>query len=276
MERTETDIHHLIELLAYWEGIVNTTVLMKHIHMSRQQTQKYLKSYQQCHPDNLFYNKSLKGFTPNEHFVEHYINGDVNQYLDWVTNQSSVLAKAQPLSYTVLTIPKRPVSPRVMRGLVAAIKHKKRLDVEYTSLSSPQNEGRIIQPHVFVKTGLRWHLRAYCEDKKQFRDFVLSRFRGIPELLSAATHQGEQDQAWNTSVPLIFQPDHRLASEQRTLIEQDYQMQNGQLVVRTRAALAQYLLKELQVNTKFHDEKAEAQQLVLVNKDDIKQWLFNA
>ena len=53
-------------------------------------------------------------------------------------------------------------------------------------------------------------------------------------------------------------------------------MQNGQLVVSTRAALAQYLLKELQVNTKFHDEKAEAQQLVLVNKDDIKQWLFNA
>jgi hypothetical protein len=276
VERTETDIHHLIELLAYWEGIVNTTVLIKHIHMSRQQTQKYLKSYQQCHSDNLFSNKSLKGFTPNKNFIAHYINGDVNQYLDWITSQSPVLAKTQQLSYTVLTIPKRPVSPLVMRGLVAAIKHKKRLDVEYTSLSSPQNEGRIIQPHVFVKTGLRWHLRAYCEDKKQFRDFVLSRFRGTPELLSTATHPGELDHTWHTLVPLIFQPDHRLDPEQKSLIEQDYQMQNGQLVVNTRAALAQYLLKELQVNTKFHDEKAEAQQLVLVNKDDIKHWLFNA
>lgn len=276
MDRTETDIHHLVELLAYWEGIVNTTVLIKYIHMSRQQTQKYLKSYQQCHPDNLFYNKSLKGFTPNKHFAAHYISGDVNQYLDWITSQSPVLGKAQQLSYTVLSIPKRLVSPLVMRGLVAAIKHQKRLDVEYISLSSPQNEGRIIQPHVFVKTGLRWHLRAYCEDKKQFRDFVLSRFRGTPELLSAATHPGEQDHAWNTSVPLIFQPDPRLDPEQKSLIEKDYQMRNGQLVVNSRAALAQYLLKELQVNTKFHDEKAEAQQLVLVNKDDIKQWLFNA
>jgi len=276
VERSETDIHHLVELLAHWEGKVNTTVLIKHIHMSRQQIQKYLKSYQQCHPDNLFYDKSLKGFTPNKGFTAQYISGDVNQYLDWVTNQSAVLSKAQQLSYTVLSIPKRQVSPLVMRGLVAAIKHKKRLDVEYSSLTSPQNQGRIIQPHVFVKTGLRWHLRAYCEDKKQFRDFVLSRFRGRPELLNAATHPGEHDHAWHTTVPLIFQADHRLSSAQKALIEQDYQMQNGQLLVNTRAALAQYLLKELQVNTKFHDEKAEAQQLVLVNKDDIKQWLFNA
>lgn len=276
MERTETDIHYLTELLAYWEGIVNTTVLNKHIHISRQQTQKYLKTYQQCHPTNLFYNRSLKGFTPNEDFAAKYISGDVNQYLDWLTNQTSLYSKAQQLSFSVLNIPKRLVSPIVMRELVAAIKQKRRLDVEYTSLTNPQNDGRIIQPHVFIKTGLRWHLRAYCEDKQQFRDFVLSRFRGTPELLSEATHEGEQDIAWHTGIQLIFQPDHRLDPKQKALIEQDYQMQNGQLVVNTRAVLAQYLLKEMQVNTKFHDEKAEAQQLVLVNKSDIKQWLFNA
>ena len=276
MERTETDIHHLIELLAYWEGIVNTTMLTKHINMSRQQTQKYIKSYQQRHSGNILYNKSLKGFTPKKGFAAHYISGDVNQYLDRITSWTSEVDKAQQISHTVLTIPKRSVSPLVMRGLVSAIKYKKRLDVEYLSLSSPQNEGRIIQPHVFVKTGLRWHLRAYCEDKKQFRDFVLSRFRGTPELLSLATHSPECDVGWGTFIDLVFQPDHRLTEAQRELIEQDYQMKDGQLIVNTRAALAQYLLKELQVNTKFHDEKAEAQQLVLVNKADIKQWLFNA
>lgn len=68
-----------------------------------------------------------------------------------------------------------------------------------------------IHPHVLVKTGLRWHLRAYCEDKKQFRDFVLSRFRGTPELLSPVTHSGELDLAWHTLIPLVFQPDHRLS-----------------------------------------------------------------
>jgi len=72
MEKTETDIHHLVELLAYWEGIVNTTVLIKHIHMSRQQTQKYLKLYQQYHPDNLFYNSSLKGYSKNYKLIPNF------------------------------------------------------------------------------------------------------------------------------------------------------------------------------------------------------------
>ncbi len=56
----------------------------------------------------------------------------------------------------------------------------------------------------------------------------------------------------------------------------DYQMENDQLHINTRAALANYLLKEMQVNTKYLDGTPEAQQLVLVNRDDIKQWLFNS
>jgi protein-L-isoaspartate O-methyltransferase len=44
----------------------------------------------------------------------------------------------------------------------------------------------------------------------------------------------------------------------------------------TRAALAQYLLQEMQVNFKFLDANAEAQQLVLANKNVIKKGLFNA
>jgi hypothetical protein len=75
---------------------------------------------------------------------------------------------------------------------------------------------------------------------------------------------------------MIFSPDSRLSPEQKNVIEQDYQMQDGKLVTSTRAALAQYLLQDMQVNIKFHDAIPEAQQLILVNLNDIKQWLFNA
>lgn len=163
-----------------------------------------------------------------------------------------------------------------MRSLVSAIKQQRRVEVNYVSLSNPDGEGRIIQPHIFVKTGLRWHLRAFDEKHMEFRDFVLSRFCGEPELLDKATHTTEQDHGWNTYIELILIPDQRLNPKQKAVIEQDYQMQKGQLIIETRAALAQYLLQEMQVNIKFHDEYPEAQQLVLVNKDDIKQWLFNA
>lgn len=34
-----------------------------------------------------------------------------------------------------------------------------------------------------VYDGIRWHVRAYCEKRRDYLDFVMSRFRGTPELL---------------------------------------------------------------------------------------------
>jgi predicted DNA-binding transcriptional regulator YafY len=99
-----------------------------------------------------------------------------------------------------LSLPVRQVLPQIMRGLVNAIKYQRRLDVDHISLANPNGEGRIIQPHIFVKTGLRWHLRAYDEKHQQFREFVLSRFRGQPEILDNASHNATVDIAWNSSI----------------------------------------------------------------------------
>jgi predicted DNA-binding transcriptional regulator YafY len=202
----------------------------------------------------------------------------LSEYLQWLDHPGDSVGTTHlaVLTNTSLSLPQRQVLPEVMRGLVGAIKGKRRLDVNYISLSNPDGEGRIIQPHVFVRTGLHWHLRAFDEKHQQFRDFVLSRFRGAPELLDAATYSSEQDQAWHTQVELKLTPDSRFSAQQKAVIEQDYNMQNGMLIVKTRAALAQYLLQEMQVNFKFLDANPEAQQLVLANKNAIKQWLFNA
>jgi predicted DNA-binding transcriptional regulator YafY len=279
VEKDNTDLRfRIIELLGYWAGLVNTTQLMQHFSISRTQAQKYLTSYQNDYPDNLIYDNHLKGFRPSEYFTSHCISTDVNEYLDWLNNSGEASVSKHETRFTnaLLNLPVRQVLPLVMRGLISAIKHQKRLEVDYVSLANPSGEGRIIQPHTFVKTGLRWHLRAYDEKHQQFRDFVLSRFRGQPEILDNATHKAAQDIAWNSTIEMIFSADSRLSPDKKIVIEQDYQMQDGKLVTKTRAALAQYLLQDMQVNIKFHDAIPEAQQLILVNYNDIKQWLFNA
>jgi predicted DNA-binding transcriptional regulator YafY len=279
MEKDSAYIRYrIIELLGYWAGLVNTTQLMQHFSISRTQAQKYLSAYQADYPTNLIYDNRLKGFTPSGSFTSHCISSDVNEYLDWLNNSGEPSLSRHNSRFTnaSLSLPVRQVSPLVMRGLITGIKHQKRIEVDYVSLANPNGEGRIIQPHTFVKTGLRWHLRAFDEKHQQFRDFVLSRFRGQPELLDKATHQAAQDTAWNSTIELIFCPDSRLTTAQKKVIEQDYQMQDGKLVTKTRAALAQYLLQDMQVNIKFHDAIPEAQQLTLLNLNDIKQWLFNA
>jgi len=278
VEKDNTDIRYrIIELLGYWAGLVNTTQLMQHFSISRTQAQKYLTSYQSDYPDNLIYDNRLKGFKPSEYFKSHCISTDVNEYLDWLNNSGEASVSKHETRFTnaLLSLPVRQVLPLVMRGLISAIKHQKRLEVDYVSLANPSGEGRIIQPHTFVKTGLRWHLRAFDEKHQQFRDFVLSRFRGQPDLLDNATHNAAQDIAWNSTIEMVFCPDSRLTTAQQKVIEQDYQMQDGKLVTKTRAALAQYLLQDMQVNIKFHDAIPEAQQLTLLNLNDIKPWLFN-
>lgn len=280
MSKEQVDVHYqLIELLAYWEGRVNSTDILKHFSLSVTQAKFYLKSYRACCPDNIVYDKTQKYFIPTEQFKAKFISTQVNEYLEWVTNQStkspSQLQRSRQPTYTQLAVPHRSVSPKIMRVLIAGIKQQKRVDTEYVSLTSPVNQGRVIHPHTLVKTGLRWHLRAYCEDKKEHRDFVLSRFRGELSLLDGEVFTAEDDELWNKPIELIFIPNQRLTELKKRIVEQDYNMQSGQLIIQTTAALAQYVVQEMQVSTKYFDIIPEAQQLELANLVDVKQWLFN-
>ena len=137
--------------------------------------------------------------------------------------------------------------------------------------------GRIlIAPHTLIYTGMRWHVRAYCEKNRDYRDFVLSRFRGKPELMDDETENTrEQDPGWNSQVQVIIAPDSRLKPEQQAIIETDYGMQHGRLVIDTRGALVQYVLQRYQIDpTKVH-AKATAQQIVVANLDELHPWLYH-
>jgi hypothetical protein len=269
--------YRFIELIAYWEGRINTSHLMLQFGISRPQSSNDINAYIDLAPGNLIYNKSLKVHQPVPEYHCRFITGDVVEYLNWLQHPAQfgkITTTAKSLPNIALTLPARKVSPHIMRGLIAAIRQGRRIDVDYVSLSNPNREGRVIAPHTFVNTGLRWHLRAWCEKSNQYRDFVLSRFRGEPELLEKSIHTAEQDDGWNTQVNIILQPDPRLSAAKREVLENDYQMQNGELHITTKGCLVQYLLREIQVNTKMLDGTPEAQQLVLVNPHDIKPWLF--
>lgn len=266
-----------IELIAYWEGKVNTTYVSQQFNLSRQQASAEFTAYQLKHPENLVYDKSLKGYLPTDTFSLKNISGDVSEYLNWLhTGNIKKIQHSLSLSNETLGLPARKISPQVMRGLITAMRQGYSVDVEYVSLSNPDYEGRKIVPHSFVNTGLRWHLRAWCEKSQSYRDFVLSRFRGTPALESKSENTADKDDAWNTKVTIILQPDPRLPPAKRQVLEGDYQMKNGQLCITTRGCLVQYLLREMQVNIKMLDGIPEAQQLVCVNLSDIKDWLFDA
>lgn len=264
--------HWLIELQVWWEGQIQPSRLMECWHCSRQHASQKLRDYLNDYPDALQYCSKAKTYRPAPDFAPELNNGRADEYLGWLSGQTA--GKSGQLPVEILQTPTRTITPQTMRPLIRALRENLRIEVDYGSVTSAERHGRIIVPHHLVKTANRWHIRAWCEKSREFRDFVLSRFYGEPELLDKSSVTPEDDQGWNTQVDIVLAPDHRLSREKQTVIEQDYGMSNGQLRYATRACLVNYLLQSLNIDAHKLESQAEAQQLVVVNISDIKPWLF--
>ncbi|WP_204123504.1 WYL domain-containing protein [Pseudomonas sp. 008] len=273
--------YRLIETVAWWEGRLTTNHLMQSFGISRQQASKDINTYINEHaPKNLSYDKRLKGYVPTRSFVPLFISDSANAYLQLLNQNHERAPHIEGLSLAyahieVLDVPDRSIRPEVLRPLLKACRERLRFEVDYVSFRTPAGETRLIAPHTLIYTGMRWHVRAYCEKNREYRDFVLSRFRGVPELMNEPSeHSRELDGGWNTSMTVILEPDSRLKPEQREILAADYGMQNGQLEIRTRGALVQYVLQRYQIDaTKVH-AKPSAQQLVVANLEELQPWLY--
>lgn len=274
LNAVQTSRLRMIELLAWWEGGVNTTHLCDIFGIKRQQASKTLTFYQQHCPQNLVYDQHARLYRATPEFLARFISGEVYEYLEWLEHGLSGARPPSEVTVDSLPLPRRHIAPELIRPLVQAMRHRCKLEVDYVSVSNPNRDGRLIVPVRFVKTGLRWHVRAWCDKNRDYRDFVLSRFRGIPSIEKPIAEPLPSDDAWETSVCLKLRPDPRLSAAQQETLVFDYGMQAGELHLYTRAALARYLLDEMQVSYKILDGNPAAQQLVLVNYSELRQWLF--
>lgn len=272
--------YRFIETIALWEGRLTTRHLCDTFGIGRQQASKDINNYiREVGPGNLEYDKFLKGYKPTAEFTPRLTQGLADEYLHLMARNNELSNMFESLALNVanvevLSVPVRDVKPEVLRPIMQAARQQKRLEVDYVSINNPDREGRIIVPHTLVYTGLRWHVRAWCEKNQEYRDFVLSRFRDIPEIMEDSTHGVEQDEQWNKSITVRITPDPRLSQEQREVVEVDYGMTAGALEITTRAKLVPYALKLLHIDLEKELKDPTAQQIVVHNRDEIKPWLF--
>tara|TARA_R110000868_G_scaffold120477_4_gene319892 strand:- start:48689 stop:49549 length:861 start_codon:yes stop_codon:yes gene_type:complete len=272
--------YRLIEIIALWEGRLTTKHLCNSFGIGRQQASKDINQYlRDIAPDNLHYDSSLKGYKPSPQFQPKLTSGSADEYLHILSRNQDISHSFEGLDLQLantelMPTPKRSIKPQLLRPIVQAARDGKRLEIGYISLSNPIVEERIIEPHTLVFTGLRWHVRAYCEKNRDFRDFVLSRFRGQPELLDKALVTAQQDQHWQQPVSIVLKPDPRLSPEQRKIIAEDYGMKRGALRINTRAALVEYSLQALNIDPRKIEPKPEAQQIIISNLKELEPWLF--
>lgn len=248
-----------------WEGQVNATHIAKKFQLSRQAASNILKQYREHFPSYLQYDLSQKAYIATDDFNHYFIHSNsfnsFSQYLaaiEFATDDTTHLLSS--IAFEV-EAPLRNINPLLIRPILRAIREQLQIDIGYISLSSPNYLDRIIQPHALIFDGLRWHVRAYCNKNSQFRDFTLSRFNGEATFEGKATHNASHDDKWNTIVDVVIEADPRFNTQQKCIIEQDFQMQQGQKVIPTRAALVNYLLRRLHIDS--YKNTPEEQQIVL-------------
>lgn len=272
--------YRLIEIVAQWEGRLTTNHLMNSFGIGRQQASKDIHFYMSSiAPGNLVYDKSLKGYTPSANFVPALTTGIADEYLH-------ILSRSKDIAHTftgldlgfahteTLQVPLRQIDPLILRTLVQAARGHRRVELSYISMTSGIEEDRILVPHTLVCTPLRWHVRAYCEKHREYRDFVLSRFRGAPELLEESDFTAEGDVPWNTEVTIQITPDSRLNETQQDILAHDFGMTDRCLHVKTRAPLVSYMLQTFNLDTNKLDADPSAQQIVIANRQEILPHLF--
>ena len=271
-----TQRYWMLELLAYWEGKVNTKPLIQAFDLSRQSASAIINKYLASNENTLVYDVTQKAYLVTEAFNPKFINKTVDEYLDWqqVGKIPSFQNREPSTSQIRIQALPRYVDPSVMRPLLKAMKCKTAVDCEYLSVTNNEPLGRLIYPHSFVKAANRWHVRGFCALRNNFLDFVLSRFRSVEYDGNEAMYTEKEDVKWNTLVDLILAPDPRLTDTQKQALEKDFNMKDGQLIVKARGALVKYTLDDLQIKTKMLEADPQAQQLVCVNYSDIKRWLY--
>jgi len=236
-----------LELIALWEGRLVTNRLCEWYGISRQQASADIKHYlSHFNPGSLHYNATLRGYEPAPGFRPALSTGHINEYLLLLSSRGSEpmaqIMEDHP-AIAAVQLPDRAVKPEIVRELLLACRNPVSLRIGYASMNQPQSHQREIVPHTMVYTGFRWHIRAWCHQRQDFRDFVLSRMHGLPTVTSTPVVDQAEDTAWHNKLSFRLIANPGLEQAQRELIARDYAMQQDALQIECRQALAHYTLQ---------------------------------
>jgi hypothetical protein len=264
----------MIEWRAFWLGRVNRSDLEERFGVSTPQASVDLRAYQEAAPNNIEYDSTQKAYVPTKTFQPKFLRLSADRYLlqlNAILN-GAILTRdtwfKSPPPATVMKTVVRGVEPKILRTILRATEDRHELDIEYQSLKNART--RAIAPHALAFDGHRWHARAWCAHRREFRDFVLTRIRSIGESRPSDADP-TNDVEWSTMVKLKIVPHPKLTEAAKAAIELDYGMEGGQLIIDTRAALAFYLIKRL--NLDLDDDKIppDRLQIFLSNRAEVER-----
>ncbi|MCC1493541.1 WYL domain-containing protein [Cognatishimia sp. F0-27] len=266
-----------IEWRLFWEGHLNRSDLEERFGISTPQASVDLRNYREVAGDNIEYNATEKRFVATSGMKPRFLRVSANRLLLQLRALVNGVVKRDDVPFSQLpsvdVVPEivRDVRAAVLQKILTAIRLRKAVSIYYRSLTSTR--WRDIAPHALAFDGHRWHARAYCCERNEFRDFVLTRIERLGEL-KLAQFNPENDLAWQNKIELLLCPHPGLSKAQSEAVQCDYDMRDGIRRIEMRLSLAYYFIKRLNLDIDIL-EPARAQ-ICLENLSEVEAAIVTA
>jgi WYL domain len=266
-----------IDFRLQWDGRVNRSDLVNFFGISVPQASLDFARYMELAPANMLYDRSEKTYMAAPHFIPRIVLPDAQAYLSEVlavtsgeiSRGASFLGRLPTVG--AVPFPSRQVNAYVLHQTIHAMHGRLALRIKYQSMNRPAPTIRKISPHAIGFDGFRWHIRAFCHERHDFRDFVFARVLEILVENEESNIDPTQDAAWHRELNLVIAPHPELTEGQKRAIELDYGMSAGSVVVQTREALLFYVLRLLGFD-ETAERRPQGQQIVLVNREELEPF----
>lgn len=237
-----------IDFRLYFLGEVGRPDLATRFGLAPAAATRDLALYRDVAPQNIEFDGSNKiyrigkAFSPLfDHAPQRVLSAISLGFGDGVNGDSQLMLPCE--SRIVLSRPHMDVLAPICRAIHA----KRPVKIRYYSINSGKSD-RVIVPFALVDTGLRWHVRAFDRKSGEFRDFVITRIEA-PLLLDEepkANERSDSDIQWTriVEVQLVPHPDQ----PRPEITERDFNMVDGAIELKLRAATAGYMLRQWSVD----------------------------
>jgi hypothetical protein len=249
--------------------------LTERFGISRLIAQRDITRYMGLAPGNLVYNRSEKAYLATSIIMPQITSGEIAEYLSLDAQTGNIHALD---TITQIAPPAFKLDPAIIRPVLHAIRTGQGVTLRYRSLTQPKGSTRTLYPHHLVNSVFRWHVRAYCIERGEFRDFNLARIASTLDLTGSrpSSADSENDRHWHEIVHLKLAPNPNLSTEEQALLAHEFGMRKGHLLAPSRGALVPYTLHAYQVDPSIPDsDNPQRNRLVLINKTDLEPYLWS-
>jgi hypothetical protein len=141
------------------------------------------------------------------------------------------------------------VAPELFSTVVQAMRKGVGLRTVYRSMHHPAGTERVIFPHALIRAPRRWHIRAWCSERKDFRDFTLGRVASAEIVEEGAPQSRADDKEWNEIVSFNVIAHPALTQEQQDMIAAEYFPGARARQMKVRRCLLGYIIQDLRAAT---------------------------